>query len=49
MGAIALVPQSQVTTTVADLGTTGGMILRNHGTLAVGATVGECFVKLYFI
>ena len=34
---------------VADLGTRGGMILRNHGTLAVGATVGECFVKLYFI
>ena len=34
---------------VADLGSKGGMILRNHGTLAVGATVGECFVKLYFI
>ena len=34
---------------VADLGTKGGMILRNHGTLAVGSTVGECFVKLYFI
>ena len=34
---------------VADLGTKGGMILRNHGTLAVGASVGECFVKLYFI
>ena len=34
---------------VADLGDKGGMILRNHGTLAVGATVGECFVKLYFI
>jgi ribulose-5-phosphate 4-epimerase/fuculose-1-phosphate aldolase len=34
---------------VADLGTKGGMILRNHGTLAVGETVGECFVKLYFI
>ena len=25
------------------------MILRNHGTLAVGGSVGECFVKLYFI
>ncbi|HVH37986.1 MAG TPA: class II aldolase/adducin family protein [Sphingomicrobium sp.] len=34
---------------VADLGSKGGMILRNHGTLAVGSTVGECFVKLYFI
>ena len=34
---------------VADLGDKGGMILRNHGTLAVGGTVGECFVKLYFI
>ena len=34
---------------VADLGGKGGMILRNHGTLAVGASVGECFVKLYFI
>jgi ribulose-5-phosphate 4-epimerase/fuculose-1-phosphate aldolase len=34
---------------VADLGGKGGMILRNHGTLAVGGTVGECFVKLYFI
>ena len=34
---------------VADLGTKSGMILRNHGTLAVGGNVGECFVKLYFI
>ena len=34
---------------VADLGDKGGMILRNHGTLAVGGNVGECFVKLYFI
>ena len=34
---------------VADLGEKGGMILRNHGTLAVGKSVGECFVKLYFI
>ena len=25
------------------------MILRNHGTLAVGKTVGECFVRLYFL
>jgi ribulose-5-phosphate 4-epimerase/fuculose-1-phosphate aldolase len=34
---------------VADLGDKGGMLLRNHGTLAVGGNVGECFVKLYFI
>ena len=34
---------------VADLGDKGGMILRNHGTLAVGGNVGECFVRLYFI
>jgi len=34
---------------VADLGDKGAMILRNHGTLAVGSSVGECFVKLYFL
>ncbi len=34
---------------VADLGDKGAMLLRNHGTLAVGGNVGECFVKLYFI
>ena len=34
---------------VADLGDKGGMLLRNHGTLAVGGNVGECFLKLYFI
>ena len=34
---------------VADLGDKGGMLLRNHGTLAVGGNVGECFIKLYFI
>jgi ribulose-5-phosphate 4-epimerase/fuculose-1-phosphate aldolase len=34
---------------VADLGTRGAMLLRNHGTLAVGGNVGECFLKLYFI
>ena len=33
---------------VADLGDKGAMLLRNHGTLAVGRNVGECFVKLYF-
>ncbi|HEX2803677.1 MAG TPA: class II aldolase/adducin family protein [Sphingomicrobium sp.] len=34
---------------VANLGDKGGLILRNHGTLAVGKSVGECFVKLYFL
>ncbi len=34
---------------VANLGDKAGMILRNHGTLTVGSTVGECFVKLYFL
>jgi len=34
---------------VADLGTKNAMLLRNHGTLAVGKTVGECFVRLYFM
>jgi len=34
---------------VADLGDKGAMLLRNHGTLAVGESVGECFLKLYFL
>ena len=34
---------------VADLGTKSAMLLRNHGTLAVGGNVGECFLKLYFV
>src|SRR3954469_24401047 len=34
---------------VADLGDKSAMLLRNHGTLAVGASVGECFLKLYFL
>jgi ribulose-5-phosphate 4-epimerase/fuculose-1-phosphate aldolase len=34
---------------VANLGDNNGMILRNHGTLAVGKTIGECFVRLYFL
>ena len=34
---------------VADLGDQNAMLLRNHGTLAVGKNVGECFVKLYFL
>jgi ribulose-5-phosphate 4-epimerase/fuculose-1-phosphate aldolase len=34
---------------VADLGDRNAMLLRNHGTLAVGETVGECFLKIYFL
>src|SRR2546423_4468228 len=34
---------------VADLGVKNLMILRNHGTLAVGKNVGECFVRLYLL
>ena len=34
---------------VADLGNLNGMILRNHGTLAVGKNVGECFIRLYYL
>ena len=32
---------------VADLGSKNLMILRNHGTMAVGETVGEAFIRLY--
>jgi ribulose-5-phosphate 4-epimerase/fuculose-1-phosphate aldolase len=34
---------------VEDIGTKNAMILRNHGTLAVGETVAECFLRLYFL
>ena len=34
---------------VADLGQKSAMLLRNHGTLAVGETVGEAFLKIYFL
>lgn len=34
---------------VADLGEKNTMILRNHGTLTVGQTVAECFLRLYFL
>jgi ribulose-5-phosphate 4-epimerase/fuculose-1-phosphate aldolase len=32
---------------VEDLGTRNMMLLRNHGSLAVGETIGEAFVRLY--
>jgi len=31
----------------ADLGTKNLMLLRNHGSLAVGETIGEAFIRLY--
>ena len=34
---------------VADLGTSNTMLLRNHGTLTVGSTVGEAFIRMYFL
>ena len=34
---------------VANIGDKGAMLLRNHGTLAVGETVGEAFLRIYFL
>lgn len=34
---------------VADMGDKGCMILRNHGLLTVGKTVGEAFLRLFFL
>jgi ribulose-5-phosphate 4-epimerase/fuculose-1-phosphate aldolase len=34
---------------IADIGDKSAMILRNHGTLAIGETVGEAFIKIYFL
>jgi ribulose-5-phosphate 4-epimerase/fuculose-1-phosphate aldolase len=34
---------------VEDLGDKNAMILRNHGTLAVGKNVGECFIRIYYL
>ena len=34
---------------IEDLGDKSAMIFRNHGTLTVGETVGEAFLKLYFL
>jgi ribulose-5-phosphate 4-epimerase/fuculose-1-phosphate aldolase len=34
---------------VQDLGDKNAMILRNHGTLAVGKNVGECFIRIYYL
>ena len=34
---------------VANIGHKSAMLLRNHGTLAIGETVGEAFLKIYFL
>lgn len=34
---------------IADMADKGAMLLRNHGTLTVGETVGEAFIRLYFL
>jgi ribulose-5-phosphate 4-epimerase/fuculose-1-phosphate aldolase len=34
---------------IAHIGDKGAMLLRNHGTLTVGDTVGEAFIRLYFL
>ena len=34
---------------VRDLGDKSVMILRNHGTLAVGPTIAECYLRMYFL
>jgi len=34
---------------VADIGDKHAMILRNHGTLTVGATVAQAFLRMYFL
>ncbi len=34
---------------IADMGVKNTMILRNHGTLAVGNSVATCFLRLYFL
>jgi ribulose-5-phosphate 4-epimerase/fuculose-1-phosphate aldolase len=34
---------------IANIGDKGAMLLRNHGTLTVGESVGEAFLKLYFL
>lgn len=34
---------------VEDMGDKHTMILRNHGTLTIGRTVAECFLRLYFV
>jgi ribulose-5-phosphate 4-epimerase/fuculose-1-phosphate aldolase len=34
---------------VADLGNRTTMLLRNHGTLSIGRTAGECWLRMYYL
>ncbi|MEL6661385.1 MAG: class II aldolase/adducin family protein [Pseudomonadota bacterium] len=34
---------------VADIGDKSNLLLRNHGTLTVGATAAECFLRMFFL
>jgi ribulose-5-phosphate 4-epimerase/fuculose-1-phosphate aldolase len=34
---------------IADLGDKNAMLLWNHGTLALGSSVAECFLRMYFL
>jgi len=34
---------------VADMGAKNTLMLRNHGTLTVGGTAGECFLRMFFL
>jgi ribulose-5-phosphate 4-epimerase/fuculose-1-phosphate aldolase len=34
---------------IADLGAKNAMLLWNHGTLALGGSVAECFLRMYFL
>lgn len=34
---------------VADIGDKSTMMLRNHGTLAIGRSAGECWVRMYYL
>ena len=34
---------------VEDLGAKNAMLLRNHGTLTVGETIAEAFLRMYFL
>jgi ribulose-5-phosphate 4-epimerase/fuculose-1-phosphate aldolase len=43
------VDPSEVPRFVTDLGDNDVLMLRNHGTLAIGPDVGTCFLRLYFL
>ena len=43
------VPREERSRIVKDMGDGTVMILRNHGTLTIGATVGEAFSRMYRI